>query len=1224
MRSQVRDLIDQLQRPIPDLSTLLSLLCGPLGSLNLLPPRYNRYNNPSSCLASAIEIRKHVPALQRALLEHIEPTWESVLAEKDALILLDQYFCPDSVYFTSPVAGDVAVMAYSTLTSTSVTKYSIHLLTRLAVEYPLDRLYSAIYPANQSVTEAHMLAWEDCFRSVLAVPGKVSNAIAGAYSIPHQLEHAESIITSLLAAIPSQTLSDSPSMIQRIAVKKESHLLWGITGPVVPTRVELWESTIGIILGRDWDVGYARIIICWLFGDFGGSLSNEKGHRIRYNVDPSLLTCATALEAFIEQVLTAWSSPAHIKHSLLSRHRCMWKTLILWTIVDRMPKDMTSLLLVAISYLASSSPTLISISLSPLLMSGIGLYLAHLDPSVRRCGMLVAEVVAQRASKTLDFGDWDGIDSGKPWAKELRELLNHRDCDARLEDLTPAELKQADHVDVEETVVPSTIAESTVSRVTLKAQPAGYDSDDSLTGYASPVSSRSASPTPSQLDAIEADPTLNVGAKKVPRPVYLGQLGDLLRNTGSNKSNNEPHDADRIEMALDSAEELIRKKRGYGTELDENAVNLVYALLGVQNNYELDLFDEKRQGALNALICCAPRKATLALIEEFFKNQYSMSQRYVALTALAMGAREMASLPVPPSTASADRISFPSKQLPAPLHKQYLGSSEHQSIPMIMDSISNLVIDKEKETSSDKVPELRRERRLRINKDAKITPVSLTPESVLVTSKGTLSQKLTPFIEVATEYFIAPLINHFWVFLRDERTREERTAHLQGRPQYHGAGTGLILNPVVLSYYLRTVAILVHAAQNAPEWMAVVAPDALELAVTIGAQPVSRIETDQEDDEAEAAQRGKEASILTAALELALVVLDGCLEIDGGRVISMEHTTLLLGTGEWAGDIFAQLEEGIKMQGGGGVHETKLRRAAAGVLLKIDDLTLMWVYRRNCDWLSTRDLSLPNFVDKSSSSVTTTTMLAARLPKRLPPVTQRHISSSIPRRSDALFVISFEFDAENMKRAQEIIARYPPQYKKAATIPLLDLGQRQNKGWTSISVMNYVAKLLEMPPMRVYEVATFYTMFNREPIGTHFVQVCTTTPCMLRGSTEILETCLNHAGGIKPGQTSKDGKFTVVEVECQGACSNAPMIVVGDDFYVSQTIAARYSNIDFYVLQEDLTPTTTKKVLDAFSKGEKPKPGPQSGRRTSENSAGLTNLIGKPYGPGEFCTPEFQ
>ncbi|KAF8729393.1 hypothetical protein AX14_006159 [Amanita brunnescens Koide BX004] len=244
--------------------------------------------------------------------------------------------------------------------------------------------------------------------------------------------------------------------------------------------------------------------------------------------------------------------------------------------------------------------------------------------------------------------------------------------------------------------------------------------------------------------------------------------------------------------------------------------------------------------------------------------------------------------------------------------------------------------------------------------------------------------------------------------------------------------------------------------------------------------------------------------------------------------------------------------------------------------------------------------------------------MLASLTKRIPFRTssRRLLSTSLPRSSDALFVhrdtqynnpkIPFEFNAVNTKRAEEIISHYPPQYKKAAVIPLLDLGQRQNKGWTSISVMNYVAKLLEMPPMRVYEVATFYTMFNREPIGKNFVQVCTTTPCMLRGSTDILNTVCQHLGGIKPGETTKDGKFTVIEVECQGACSNAPMLVVGDDFY------------------EDLTPETTKKILDAFAKGEKPRPGPQSGRHTSENAAGLTALTSKPYGPGEFCTPEFQ
>jgi NADH dehydrogenase (ubiquinone) flavoprotein 2 len=137
--------------------------------------------------------------------------------------------------------------------------------------------------------------------------------------------------------------------------------------------------------------------------------------------------------------------------------------------------------------------------------------------------------------------------------------------------------------------------------------------------------------------------------------------------------------------------------------------------------------------------------------------------------------------------------------------------------------------------------------------------------------------------------------------------------------------------------------------------------------------------------------------------------------------------------------------------------------------------------------------------------------------------------------------IPFSFNTENRKIADEIISRYPEQYKKAAVIPLLDLGQRQNKGWTSISVMNHVAEVLEMPRMRVYEVATFYTMFNREPVAPNFVQLCTTTPCMLGGcgSDSILETIQKHLN-ITPGHTTPDGKFTLVEVECLGACSNAP------------------------------------------------------------------------------------
>ncbi|KTW26198.1 hypothetical protein T552_03090 [Pneumocystis carinii B80] len=188
--------------------------------------------------------------------------------------------------------------------------------------------------------------------------------------------------------------------------------------------------------------------------------------------------------------------------------------------------------------------------------------------------------------------------------------------------------------------------------------------------------------------------------------------------------------------------------------------------------------------------------------------------------------------------------------------------------------------------------------------------------------------------------------------------------------------------------------------------------------------------------------------------------------------------------------------------------------------------------------------------------------------------------------------IPFEFTPENLKRSKEIISRYPSEWKKAAVMPLLDLGQRQ-LGYTSISVMDYVAKLLNIPKMRVYEVATFYTMYNRQPVGT-LVQVCTTTPCQLCGSDQILKAVQDYLG-VSPGGTTSDGKFTLMEMECAGACVNAPLFAVGDNYY------------------EDLDPNTCIEVLKMIREGKSPKHGPQSGRKSCEPKSGLTSLTDEPW-----------
>lgn len=330
-----------------------------------------------------------------------------------------------------------------------------------------------------------------------------------------------------------------------------------------------------------------------------------------------------------------------------------------------------------------------------------------------------------------------------------------------------------------------------------------------------------------------------------------------------------------------------------------------------------------------------------ALIEEFFKNQYSTDQRYVALNALATGARELASLPIPASKVSTERTIFPSKMLPGHLHRKYTlaQKSDSQLVPLLLDEISELALNNE-QSDTNQFPEIIRERRLRLQKPHGITEV--TPSHPLSQLQKPLHTPTTKFIDIAAEFFIMPFINQFWRFLRDGQMREERTAHNEGRGRYYGAGTGLILNPLVLSHVLRTLGILINASQNAPEWLAIIGPESLELAITIGTRPISLMESSDDREDGENERQENEASVLTSALELALVVLSGSLEIDGGKILSLEHTTLLLGVREWATKVFNSLEMGIKVRGGGGLHEMKLSRAAAGVLLKSDELRSKW------------------------------------------------------------------------------------------------------------------------------------------------------------------------------------------------------------------------------------------------------------------------------------------
>lgn len=200
------------------------------------------------------------------------------------------------------------------------------------------------------------------------------------------------------------------------------------------------------------------------------------------------------------------------------------------------------------------------------------------------------------------------------------------------------------------------------------------------------------------------------------------------------------------------------------------------------------------------------------------------------------------------------------------------------------------------------------------------------------------------------------------------------------------------------------------------------------------------------------------------------------------------------------------------------------------------------------------------------------------------------MSGTLPELDDPRQPTSFAFSDANMEQARAVIAKYPAGRQASAVIPLLDLAQRQNGGWLPRVAVPYIAEMLDMAEIRVWEVVTFYTMFNLHPVGPHHIQICTTTPCWLRGSDEIVATC-ERVLGVKLGQTTADGLFTLNEAECLGACVNAPVLQIGDHYY------------------EDLDAASVERLIEALRRGETPKAGSQIGRTGSEPAGGLTTLL---------------
>ena len=176
---------------------------------------------------------------------------------------------------------------------------------------------------------------------------------------------------------------------------------------------------------------------------------------------------------------------------------------------------------------------------------------------------------------------------------------------------------------------------------------------------------------------------------------------------------------------------------------------------------------------------------------------------------------------------------------------------------------------------------------------------------------------------------------------------------------------------------------------------------------------------------------------------------------------------------------------------------------------------------------------------------------------------------------------NFKFNSKSLIAVEKVISNYPEGKQQSAVMALLYIAQRQNCNWIPLSAIKYIAKMLNMPYIKVYEVATFYTMYNLAPVGEYFFQVCTTTPCMLRGAYKLVDVCKKKISKNE-SKVSKDGKSSWIEVECLGACVNAPMIQINDDYF------------------EDLDPQNLEKIIDQINNNQKPVPGSYRGRLNAE------------------------
>ncbi|WVO18553.1 hypothetical protein L204_106272 [Cryptococcus depauperatus] len=1019
--------------------------------------------SPDGVVAQVGAIARYLPAVQQLLIQDTLPPVISVL-DHATLELVLGLFVPPKVAQGIGIRRHVALVSCLTLPSylnapregqptlpRNMRSFLVSVLDRLTRFYGLDDVYHAVFSTKMETKEGvKRLQWEEVLKALVGIPAKVGNAVGrwkaeevddvsvsatllpkdyfdglvkrleglmyelshGANStsrtpsmlpslLPPLLEHLHPPPGSSLAPyspdfLSSIILSLPGSVIASFVKALSTHLTYHLVDSSSTLRPDQSDQRINravqvliAIVGEPkvgnevWDALFKSIT-----GDGGSSRMHlgeyREQSRNRLIVGWIGTGGESVAKAFIDTIVEAWTDAKYIKFSMYSQQF-----------------RLTHVLLLAISLITPYSQWLVNLSHRPKFILTFQSYLSHPDPSIRRLGMVVAEIMSELTvpettqvnqtkeadeieelrkgleidendnadmkpmvsanvdSSRLKFkGMWDGYGDGKEEARWLRECVGVRDGDAAIDGSEEEwllgwrakQMKSPTNLissppPAQQTA--SLLPEKPNSKPQKKPRIVMLDpdqQDDPLVGYesSSPSSTRAPSPTAEYLEEIAADPSLGldeVNKKKAQRPLYIPQLTALLK---------EREKPECVEMGLQWGEGLVRAKREFGTELAENAVGVTLMVLGLNDKFQIEEFEDKRQGLLSSLVACAPKQVAPFLIEQYFSAQFSVQHKFLILTALAMGARELAGLSVPQPQRTTRAIDFPTKTLPPALHNKYISFLDvppnrlivnEAQIDQAINGIRDVILSKGVRQGEETIPELARERRLRVTqpRHTKVAPVNSLAASRM--AQDPLPVPVVAFKDIAAEYFVMPLINRFWHHFQDSSIREERALMMGAR--YRSAGTGMVLSPMVMEKFLMSLTLMLDSARHSPVFLSVLCPEALELAVTIGVRHPPRPKLAHEEDLFD--QHQPEAQVLSAALELTLVCLDVSIDLDRGRTLAMDHTGLIMAVGEWASSVFKMENEGGGVAAGQGIRKGGgIRAEAAGVVIKMGEIGEKW------------------------------------------------------------------------------------------------------------------------------------------------------------------------------------------------------------------------------------------------------------------------------------------